>query len=435
MNVIFDQFMKTLQQTEWGSSSRLVEYQEGLIANLVNHAYQNVPFYRNRLACLYDADGRIDHSRWNNVPIVSRVEAAACAASMRAPRLGGVHGDVTEVRTSGSTGAPLSIASTMLNWLAANASRTRMASWWGLDTSRPLARIRVYRQDPPVYPEGRDDTCWSYDNPEASTFNLDLRTPVEQQIEWLLRKKAPYLATSPSNAMALAYAVTPDQARELGIEFIFGVGETVLSDARELVQERLGARMGALYSCEEVGTIATQCPHSDGYHVVVENTLVEILNADGSKSKPGEVGQVVLTGFYNYAMPFIRYAIGDVAVFADAPCPCGRSLPLVAQVLGRTRCAFVFSDGTRVWPRAWDARAVAGFVGCKEFQMVQVDHRRIELRYIADSDASCPSDPAGLQAYVRDKFHPSAEVVLIQLEAIPRGPGGKFEPFMSLVGC
>ena len=86
--------------------------------------------------------------------------------------------------------------------------------------------------------------------------------------------------------MALAYAVTPDQARQLALEFIFVGAETVLPHARELVQERFGARIGAIYSCEEVGTIATQCPHSDGYHVVAENILVEILNADGWYRSP-----------------------------------------------------------------------------------------------------------------------------------------------------
>ena len=65
--------------------------------------------------------------------------------------------------------------------------------------------------------------------------------------------------------------------------------------------------------------------------------------------------------------------------------------------------------------------------------MVQIDAWRIELRYVADA-AGPPPDLAGLRAYIWDKFHPSAEIVLVPLVAIPRGPAGKFEPFMSLVG-
>ena len=432
MNVVFDRYMSVLEQTQWAPPQHLVQYQNHLLSNLIRHAYDNVPFYRDRLACLFDRSGHFDFSRWSEVPIVSRAEAATHAASMRPAQLAEIHGEVTEIQTSGSIGAPLSIASNRLVYAATNAAITRMARWWGADTARSLARLRVYKRDAPLYPAGRDGKGWSYAHPDADTHDLDLRTPVEQQLEWLERFKAPYLLTAPSNAMALSYAATPQQARELAIELVFTIGETVLPRAREVVIEKLGARIAAVYSCEEIGTIATQCPATAGYHVVAENALVEIQREDGTAARPGEVGQVVLTGFYNYAMPFIRYAIGDVAIAAEGPCACGRSLPVIAQVLGRTRCAFVFADGTRVWPRGSDALAIRNFVSHREFQMVQVDHRRIEFRYVPDATDQ-PPDIAGLDAYFRQKFHPSAEVVLVPLQTIPRGPGGKLESFVSLV--
>jgi phenylacetate-CoA ligase len=428
---VFNRYLTALAQTEWASPGQLARYQERLITALARHAHDNVPFYRDRLACLFASDGTLDLSSWEQVPIVTRAEAALHTATMRAPQLANIHGGVTEVQTSGSTGIPLPIASNRLMSIAANAALTRMAHWWGVDPSRPLARIRVYRKDGPQYPEGLDWKGWSYANPEATAHDLDLTTPVEQQLEWLLRKKAPYLMTTPSNATALAYAATPVH-RALGIEVVFSIAETVLPRMREIVAERLGSRIAAIYSCEEVGFIATQCPVSAGYHVVAENTLVEIVGDDGSAVAPGEVGQVVLTGFYNYAMPFIRYAIGDVAVAAEGPCPCGRGLPVIAQVLGRTRCAFVFKDGTRVWPRNWDARAMRAFVPYREFQLVQLDNQRIEFRYVPDG-TNRAADPAGLDGYVRTRIHPSAEVVLVVMEKIPRGPGGKLDPFVSMV--
>ena len=432
VNVIFDRYMKVLEQTERAPLQHLNRYQEGLLANVVRHAYDNVPFYRDRLACLFDSGSNLDRSRWNDVPVATRAEAASHAASMRPPQLADIHGDVTEIQTSGSIGAPLSIAANRLVQVASNAAMTRMARWWDVDTSRSLARIRIYKRDAPPYPEGRDGTGWSGANQDASTHDLDLSTPVERQIEWLARKRAPYLLTAPSNATALAYAATPEQARRLGVELVFAIGETVLPRAREIVAERLGAKMAAIYSCEEIGFVGTQCPASDGYHVVAENALVEVLRDDGSAVAPGEVGRVVLTSFYNYAMPFIRYAIGDVAVMAEGPCRCGRSLPVISQVLGRTRCAFVFGDGTRVWPRGSDALAIRAFVPHREFQMVQLDFRRIEFRYVPDGADRAP-DAAAVDAYIRRKFHPSAEAVLVPMETIPRGPGGKLESFVSMV--
>ena len=81
--------------------------------------------------------------------------------------------------------------------------------------------------------------------------------------------------------MSLAYAATPEQSKRLAIDLIFSAGETVLPNARQSVAEKLSTRMAAIYSCEEVGTIATQCPLADSYHIVIENALVEILRDDG----------------------------------------------------------------------------------------------------------------------------------------------------------
>lgn len=262
-------------------------------------------------------------------------------------------------------------------------------------------------------------------------FELDLETPPEQQLEWLLRKRAPYLMTSSSNALALAYTATPKQARELALEIVLAVAETILPQARKMVAERLGAVMAGVYSCQEFGYIATECPDEPCYHVVAENVLVEILDDNGAPVKPGETGQVVITSFYNYAMPFIRYALGDVATAGPELCRCGRTLPVIAEVDGRTRHAFVFKDGSRVWPRLWNFQ-VSDFVACREFQLVQLDHENIEFRYVPDDSGRAP-DAAGLNAYLKQKLHASAETRLAPMAKLPRGPGGKLTPFVSMV--
>jgi phenylacetate-CoA ligase len=432
MDEIFARYLKALEQTEWLSRAQLIHYQQELLARVVRHAYEQVPFYRERLACLFRRNGDVDLARWNEIPIVSRAEAGLHAADMRAPALPKTYGAVQEMHTSGSTSAPLSMASNNLVWIASNAAMTRMARWWGVDTSRPLARITIFQDGKaPQYPQGLDHKCWSLASPDADVHDLDLLTPVDQQLEWLLRKKAPCLMTSPSNAMALAYTATPDQARELAIEIVFAIAETVLPRQRQIVAERLGALTAGVYSCQEVGFIAAECPDEPCYHIVAENVLVEILGEDGSPVAPGGIGQVVVTGLYNYAMPFIRYAIGDVATAGPELCACGRSLPVIMQVEGRTRHAFVFKDGTRIWPRLWNFR-VEDFVSCREFQMVQLDRERIEFRYVPDGSNRTP-DFAGLNAYLREKLHPSIVISTVAMDAIPRGRGGKFDPFLSLV--
>jgi phenylacetate-CoA ligase len=433
MTEAFGRYLTALARTEWLPPHQLVAYQRQLLERLVRHASNQVPFYRDRLGCLFARDGSIDFSRWHEVPILERADVIAHGAEMRTRDLSPLYGDIVELRTSGTTGIPLHHVANRLVIVAANAAMARMVRWFGLDTSRPLASIRVYtRGASPSYPDGVVSAGWNAASPQAASYGLELRTPVAQQLEWLARRGAPYLMTAPSNALALAYAATPDEARDLGIEFIFGFGETVSPHARELVAQRLRARLAGFYSCEEIGFIATECNAAPHYHVVAENAVVDIVGPAGRPAAAGEVGRVVVTGLYNYAMPFIRYAVGDAASWAATPCRCGRSLPVIAQVEGRTRSAFVFRDGKRMWPRLWDARAIGAFVPFREFQMVQIDREHIEFRYVPDGSGRAV-DTAGLAAFVREKIHPSVEMILLPLEHIPRAPGGKFEQFLSRV--
>jgi len=432
MNEIFARYLAALAQIEWASRAQLVQYQQKLLGQLVRHAYAHVPFYRERLICLFGQNGEVDLSRWREVPILTRSEAASHAANMRPPTLPMTYGAVREMQTSGSTTAPLNIASNNLVWIASNAAMTRMVGWWRADTSLPLARIaRFQNGEIPFDPHGVDHKGWSLASPDAAVHDLEILRPVEQQLEWLLSKKAPYLMTSSSNAAALAYAATPEQARELAIEMVFAIAETVLPSQREIVADRLGAGIAGIYSCQEVGVIATECAQEPCYHVVAENAVVEILGQDGAPVRPGEIGQVVVTGLYNYAMPFIRYAIGDVATAGPESCACGRSLPVITQVEGRTRYAFVFNDGSRVWPRFWNLQ-IENFVSCREFQLVQLDRERIEFRYVPD-ESGRPADLVGLGAHLQEKLHPSVVVSIVAMDAIPRGRGGKFDPFLSRV--
>jgi phenylacetate-CoA ligase len=427
MDEIFARYLAALAQTEWASRAQLVQYQQNLLAQLVRHAYAQVPFYRDRLACLFRENGDVDLSRWREVPILSRAEAAAHSADMRPAALPITYGAVRELHTSGSTDTPLNIASNNLVWIAANAAMTRMARWWQADTSLPLARLARF----PSTPQGLDHKGWSLASPDADVYDLDLLTPIEQRLAWLLSKKAPYLMTSPSNAAALAYLATPEQARELAIELVFGIAETVLPSQREVVADRFGAGIAGIYSCQELGVIATECAQEPCYHVVAENAVVEILGPDAKPVRPGEIGQVVVTGLYNYAMPFIRYAIGDVATAGPEFCACGRSLPVIKQVEGRTRHAFVFNDGSRVWPRYWNFQ-IANFISCREFQLVQLDKERVEFRYVPDQSGP-PPDYAGLRTHLQERLHPSVAVSIVPMDAIPRGRGGKFNPFLTQV--
>lgn len=433
MDQFFERYLTALAQVERLPAPNLLRYQQGLIERLVRHARDKVPFYRDRLRPLFDPDDRFDFSRWSEVPVLGRREAARETARMRAPDLPDSYGAIHEIRTSGTAELPLTFTTNGLVSTAANGALTVLCRWHGIDTARALATIKLYPDDEaPTLPDGDHTMGWSWADPNSDAYGLDMRTPMDEQLSWLERRKAPYLAATPSHAMAIAFAAGENRARHLGLEFVFSIAETVLPRARTVVREMFGAKLVAIYSCQEIGFIAIECPVSGQYHIVMDNALVEIVGSDGAPGKPGETGRVLVTGLYNYATPFIRYALGDVATVASGPCACGRTLPLIAQVEGRTRAEFVFRDGTRMWPRGTHSDEIRAFVPYREFQLVQADYDVIEFRYIPQPDAHAP-DFAGLKSYGRQRFHPSVDIRAIAVSDFPRGRASKHEHFISLV--
>jgi phenylacetate-CoA ligase len=434
MSEPFDRYVNGLAQTERMPLHDLAHYQEQLLVRLVRHARELVPFYRHRLDVLFTASGGVDLSRWNEVPILTRDDAIAGGRALRAGQLSAEYGALGTFRTSGSTDVPLEFASNALVFVTANALFTRMTRWFGLDPSRPLAAIRRFTQDTPPGPQGRISSGWSFGNQGAPFYELELLTPVGQQLKWLSRYKAPYLLIPPSGILAIAYAVTPEQGRALGIEMVFLVGEMIPDGTREFVAERLGARVAGIYSCQEIGTIACECNAAPHYHVTAENALVEILDEQGRDVVPGARGRVIVTGFCNYAMPFIRYDLGDIAMAGTCACQCGRTLPIIARIEGRTRNVFVFRDGARIWPRPSMIRPMHAFVPFLRFQLVQLDHERLEFRYIPDGSGRKPDLP-GLNAYARGMLHPSIKISLLEMKAFTPGPSGKVEQFVSRISA
>jgi phenylacetate-CoA ligase len=97
-----------------------------------------------------------------------------------------------------------------------------------------------------------------------------------------------------------------------GLKQLRTFGEVLSDETRELCQRAWQVGIADLYSSEEAGSIAVQCEHG-AYHLQSENLLVEIIDDHGAACLPGEIGRVLITTLHNFAMPLIRYEIGDYA--------------------------------------------------------------------------------------------------------------------------
>ena len=118
--------------------------------------------------------------------------------------------------------------------------------------------------------------------------------------------------------------------------------------------------------------MATQCPDCGEYHLASEVGHVEIMREDGRAAALGQSGRIVVTPFYNYAMPLIRYDMGDFAEAGIAKPTCRRRLPTLRRILGRARNRFRFRDGSIIWPELADFR-LHELVSYTDVQLLQID--------------------------------------------------------------
>jgi len=127
--------------------------------------------------------------------------------------------------------------------------------------------------------------------------------------------------------------------------FIIGGAELIDNSSRQFIEKVFDAPFYDQYACVETERMAWQCPERAGYHVDSDSIIMQFVDEDGEEVSPGERGEIVCTSLFNYAMPFIRYATGDLGIASEeAKCPCGRTLPLIKVVEGRKDSLLLLPD-------------------------------------------------------------------------------------------
>jgi phenylacetate-CoA ligase len=169
-----------------------------------------------------------------------------------------------------------------------------------------------------------------------------------------------------------------------GVLEVRTVGEGISDELLVDVAEQLNAKLVDMYSSEELGYMAIQCPVQNQYHVQSESLLLEVLREDGSSCALNEPGRIVVTSLLNYATPLIRYEIGDYGELAG-PCSCGRGLPVLKTIHGRVRNMLRHPDGSTRWPN-FGFRKFMQVAPLRQFQIVQHSLDEIELKIVVDEE-------------------------------------------------
>jgi phenylacetate-CoA ligase len=222
---------------------------------------------------------------------------------------------------------------------------------------------------------------WDDINSLGDRLRLDIATGWEEQLRWLNDRAPLYLNTLPSNLLGLMVTALKMGTAMPQIEAVLSVAELLTDDVRASIERHLGCRTFDVFSSAEGGIIAVECPETGCYHVQSELVKVEVVSSSGDPCAPGEIGEVVITPLYNFAMPLIRYRTGDIVVNGQGACACGRSLPTLDKIVGKEPHLFIFTDGTRGLPRI-DRECISLALGTLRWRLVQVSTAEAELHYV-----------------------------------------------------
>lgn len=418
-----------LEGSQWLAPERLRELQLRQLEPLLRHAYATVPWYREHWSGIYDPALPLTPEQFAALPLLSRRDLQTDFQNLRSRSVPQAHGAVGETSTSGSTGTPVRVLKSELTQLFWRAFTLRDHLWHKRDLSLKLAAIR----HPAV--EGKSEN-WGQATAglvaTGAVATLGVAIDIEKQLDWLESHNPSYFLAYPSVVSELARASIARSTRLPALREVRTLGETLAPETRELCREAWDVPVTDIYSADEVGYIALQCPDDTHYHIQSENVLLEVLDDRGEQCGPGKTGRVVVTALHNFAMPLIRYEIGDYAE-PGAACLCGRGLPVLRRVMGRVRNTLVTRNGERFWP-TFNMRELSEVAPVVQHQFVQKSYDLLEARLVLAAPATSEQE-AQMCERILARLPKGFRVTFSYCDTIPRSPGEKFDDFISEVAA
>ena len=419
-----------LSRTERLPPDELARLQNAQLERLLRHAAVQVPFYTDRLrAAGYRAGKTTATDIWNAIPILTRSDIQEAGDRLRAKSYPQSHGAIREWTTSGSTNRPVRIATTELTAFQWTCLNMRDRLWHDIDLGGTL----VLLTDGARKMAGRpfvEQGSWSLDasslRKPGKQFKVNPSLKPADLVRTIRKIDPTYIQTRPSQLNLLAKECETSGERFSRLRAVFCVSELVTDTLRQACTDLFGVPIIECYSCAEAGYLALQCPEAGRLHVQSEMVRVEILDAGNAPCAPGETGRVVVTSLHNYAMPLIRYEIGDDAE-VGSPCGCGRGLPVIAKLLGRTQDYLKLRSGQLVRANTHHT-AIAKIPAVVEFQLIQRALGRLEILLVARR----PLDDGELDRLTAALARQGDETFAVDVtycQAIERPESGKFRSF------
>ena len=415
-------------ETQWLDRDELLRRQLRDLNSLLEHAKRHVPFYRDddrvpgRLSSLDQLD---------TLPILSK-------SIIREAQEDLLSDDPGQARwwkaTGGSTGQPLRFAHTPLSheWRTAMSLRgyawamappgSRQAYIWGVPTA---ARSSTQRRKEALHrwiERKQLYNCFSF-TPDA----------MRECLAGMKRFRPDVIIAYTNAVYELARFIDAEGLQPPKVRAILCAAEKVHPTQRETIAATFGCDVFDTYGSREFMLIASECPEHHRLHVSMENLIVEVVDEAGHAVPAGETGRLLITDLHNFAMPFIRYEIGDLARRGSGACPCGRQLQVLDDIVGRSLDVIRTRDGRTV-PGELIPHVMKDFPSIRRYQLVQEAVDDIRLHLVCE-DTDFPTLKAQVAAKLDELIEGHLDVAIERVDHIATTPSGKHRVTVSRLGA
>jgi len=426
--------LRQLTELESLDKEKMIEIQDQQLSKLLVHTYLHSENYRPYLAAHMPINPSNARKALLSLPVLTRLDLQKPLSEIRsyAPDS---HGEVLNFTTSGSTGQPVTVINTAAAMIIRESILLQTYLWHVDPSSGTIAIITAHSGKIPNHQENMFLENWG--SPffplvaSGTRAELNIKNPISRQVPWLLTVNPSVLVTYPSN-LAQLLTDSRNHGWELNnLKHIRLIGESVSETLTQHAKEYWGISTSNVYSTEELGTVAAQCPDSYLLHLMSPAHIVEIIGSDGHPVKDNEIGKIVVTDLFNFAMPILRYEIGDTGSFSE-DCQCGRKFPTMSTVLGRYRNMLYLENGERFWPK-FGLRSVSELYGIKQFQVIQKNYHDLEVKFQISKVLSAEAKGQIAQTMRTSLGHHFNIDFIENYEALEGSKMGKFEEFISLI--
>ncbi len=417
---------REMESVQWWDEKEIAAYQLKRLCELLIDAGTNVPYYRDMFAQLRfnpkDVNSVVDLAR---LPFLTK---PVIRGNLEKLKHAGAK-DLARFNTGGSSGEPLIFFIGSRRVSHDVAAKWRATRWWDVDIGDP--EIVVWGSPIEL---GKQDRVKQIRDAVMRTRLLPAFEMSEEKLDGFIatiRQVKPRMLFGYPSALhhiAKHAAKRKVDMSDLGIKVAFVTSERLYDEQRREISEVFGCKVANGYGGRDAGFIAHECPQGS-MHLTADDMVVEIVDGDGIVQPKGVSGEIVVTHLSTNDFPFIRYKTGDIGALSASKCSCGRGLPVLRDIQGRSTDFVTAADGTVLHGLSL-IYILRDMAGVKAFKVIQ---ESLSLtRVLVVTEEGYPGDAAAqIVSGFKRRLGVNVTIQVELVEDIPSEKSGKFRYIVS----